>query len=278
MIFNKEVVFPYPVLAPFNDDYEDKTFIIDVEFKEHPNNNDYEFFVNMQLNSEYLSRLLQKNLAKILVVIQGKDSKTFVYNDKGILVPKNRISLQKRTSIQLMIVSNEEISFKENYDLHPVYNGLKSNIIVVKNQVLALSRVERFDGDLKKPYDLFTHSVNENLDSELKFELKNDTINIVVKDKKYLYPGRHHQVNYHYVYMGLQRALTQFFLDFTEDNKESLIVDDMELPEGLNLKLYNLMRSKGIQMIDLENIDLVIHQLTDKLVATHYKAIIGSNE
>lgn len=280
MIFNKEVVFPYPVLSPFNDDYPEAAFNCTVEFIEHPNEETYEFLIGFEITSKFLKGTLEKNQAKIMVIIQSKDSKIYDFIGKSIMIPKNRISLRKRTSIQLMLVAESDISFASNNDLHPIYRDYRHNIEVLKNQVIALSKVERFDGDLKKPYELFKYNINDKLDTEIQFELNSEVIVINLKDGKYLYPGKPKEINYHYVYIGLERALTQFILQYCEEQDFNINLNDLEPPvKELDLKIYNLLRSKSIESIDLESLDKIIHQMTDRLVETHYRAIEkGSRE
>jgi hypothetical protein len=277
MIFNKDVVFPYPVLSNAHDDYPNSNFEISVSFIEVPNEDRYEFVVEYTLDSAFLNNLIKLKRAQLYCIIQSKDSKLFKFNGQRISVKKNKISLQTRTNIQLILVATEQIRFKDNHDLHEDYHDTKNKILILPNQTLALSSIERFDGELHRPYDLFTYSLDSNQTTDIKIELKSEVINIAIKDKKYLYLSRPN-VNYHYVYIGLQRALTQFYLDTIKDEGQSigetLDLTDMDYPtNNLYTKIYNLLKSKKIDRLELEKLDEAIYFMTDQLVEKHYKAI-----
>lgn len=277
MIFNKEVVFPYPILSSSNDDYPESDFDISVTFIEAPNQNRYDFEIEFSLSSSFLNRLIEKDKASLYCVIQSKDSKLFKYENQKISINKNKISLLSRTNIQMLLIANDDISFIDNHDLHTDYEKTKNKILVQRNQVLALSTVERFDGDLHRPYDLFTYSHQPEQETDIKIQLKSEVINIAIKDKKYLYPGRP-GANYHYVYIGLQRALTQFYLDTIKDEDrtigDGLDLTDLDYPtNNLYTKLFNLLKSKNVERLDLERLDEAIYHITDQLVERHYKAI-----
>ena len=45
--------------------------------------------------------------------------------------------------------------------------------------------------------------------------------------------------------MGLQKALCRFVATYGQDGDEGVDLDEIDLPtEGLDMKLYNLMKSK----------------------------------
>src|SRR5690606_28368468 len=103
--------------------------------------------------------------AQLVLVIQSKDNKFYELNmgEKYKEIPKTRISLSKRTTIQLLIKAKSDISFKENNDLNTFYDQLKDQIILPKNTILGFSNTEIFDGSNAKPLDLFEKKINTNI-------------------------------------------------------------------------------------------------------------------
>ena len=73
--------------------------------------------------------------------------------------------------------------------------------------------------------------------------------------------------------MGLQKALYRFIVNNSEDH-ESVDLEEMEPPnDGLDFKLYNLMRKKKISELNIENIDEVIYYISDKMLEKYTAAV-----
>ena len=270
MIFNKEVHFPYPVISPYNDDYENCIFELDVNIIDLEDQ--YRFDIEYKLNSHFINSLLVNKKATIYIVIASKDTKFYELTTKHISIPKNRISLTKRTYVQLFIASTTRISMRDNSELHPFFVNTKDKIFIDPQNVLAISNIEKFTGDLRKPFDLFYQVVDESLSSDLKIELAPEVIKIILKDKAYQYtdfPQYKSTLNHHYIYLGLQKALMQMIVDLNKDDLE-LDIEEMDEPENkLYYKLYNLMKKKNVSDISLENIDDVIHKISDRIIDKH---------
>lgn len=277
MIFDKESTFPHPILSKFTDDYEDKIFVLKVGVQDGGDH--YAFKIEYKLDSKFIINALNKNQANLYLLVQSKDSKFYKLenkNDQILPISKNRISLNKRTSFQLVIMTTEILSFKSNKDLHKFYLKERENIYIDKFGVLAISNVEKFNGDLKKPYELFEKKVDPNIKSEIKIEFGSETIIIVYRDVEYQYNKhrRKNSLNNHYVYMGLQRALLRFLRSNTEKDQEEIYINDIDEPvDKLDLKLLNLMKVKGVLLLNHENIDEVIAKISDKIISKHYYAI-----
>ena len=74
--------------------------------------------------------------------------------------------------------------------------------------------------------------------------------------------------------MGLQKALFKFIVDNGEDGYVDL--NSIAPPEnGLDLKLYNLMRKKMIDEVNFENIDSVIYLISDKIIEKFMNTVRG---
>ena len=99
MIFSKNAIFPYPVLKNELDDYTENIFNLEVDLKD--NTNEFIFEITYEIGSDYIKNLIDTKKAALFLVIRAKDNKFFrVENNSKVSIPKNRISLDNRTSIQ----------------------------------------------------------------------------------------------------------------------------------------------------------------------------------
>ena len=74
--------------------------------------------------------------------------------------------------------------------------------------------------------------------------------------------------------MGLQKALYKFIVDNGEDG--SVDLDSIAPPEnGLDLKLYSLMKKKMIDEVSFENIDSVIYLISDRIIEKFMNTVRG---
>lgn len=275
MIYKKDANFPYPILTNTSNSYDNCSFILDINLEE--NTNEYIFEINYDITSPFIEKLLQNGQATLILIIQSKDNKFFnlEYGQKTKSISKSRISLSKRTTIQLFIQSNEEINFKNNYDLSSFYEEFKDEIDVPKNSILGFSNSVIFDGSTNKPLELFEKKVNPNLKSDVKIELGSETIIINYKNESLQFTDlpQSSTFNNPYVYMGLQKALYRFIVNNSEDHEE-VDLEEIEPPnDGLDFKLYNLMRKKKISELNIENIDEVIYSISDKMLEKYTAAV-----
>lgn len=276
MIYKKDANFPYPLLTNTSSNYSNANFILDIELEE--NTQGYRFGIEYDIDSEFITKLLENKKAQLVLVIQSRDNKFYniEFGEKLIIIPKSRISLSKRTVVQLLIKSNDEISFKDNNDLNDFYNEFKDEIVVPKNSILGFSNTVIFEGSSSKPLELFEKSVDPNLKSDLDIELGSETIIIKYKNENLQFTDSpiSQTLNNAYVYMGLQKALYRFVINNGEDGEVDL--DSIDVPEnGLDLKLYNLMKKKMISEVSLENIDSVIYLISDKILEKFSAAVRG---
>lgn len=260
MIYKKDANFPYPLLTNTSNSYDGCNFTLDIELNE--NTYEYIFQINYDIESDFIKKLIRENNAQLVLVVQSKDNKFFnlSLNEKIKTIPKNRISLSKRTTIQLLIQSKEEINFKENNDLNTFYGSIKDQINVPKNSILGFSNSVMFDGSTAKPLELFEKKVDPNLKSEVKIELGSETIIINYKsdELQFIDSSVSSTINNIYVDMGLQKALYRFVNTYGQEDEE-VDLDELDAPtDGLDLKLYGLMKSKMIKSVSLDNIDEVI--------------------
>lgn len=275
MIYNKDANFPYPILTNTSNSYDNCSFILDINLEE--NTNEYVFEINYDITSSFVENLLKGGQATLVLIIQSKDNKFFniEYGQKSRSISKSRISLSKRTTIQLFIQSNEEINFKNNNDLSSFYDEFKNEINVPKNSILGFSNSVVFEGSNNKPLELFEKKVNPNLKSDVKIEIGSETIIINYKNESLQFTDlpQSSTFNNPYVYMGLQKALYRFIVNNSEDHEE-VDLDEIEAPsDGVDFKLYNLMRKKKISELNIENMDEVIYSISDKMLEKYTAAV-----
>ena len=276
MIYKKEANFPYPLLTNTSDSYEQCQFTLDINLQE--NTEHYHFNVTSEIESPFIKKLIQSKQAKLILVIQSKDNKFYdvKLNQDQIIIPKTRLSLSKRTTLQLFIQAVEDVNFAANDDLASFYDDIKEGITVPKHSVLGLSNCVIFDGSTNKPFDLFEKKLNPHLKSEIAIDLGSETIIINYKSDELQFNDSSMSgiLNNPYVYMGLQKALYRFIIKYGEDDQ--VYLDDIEYPEdGLDFKLYNLMKSKMITELNTENIDEVISKISDKILNKFTSAVRG---
>jgi hypothetical protein len=276
MIYKKDANFPYPVLTNTSTSYESSNFILDVEL--HENVHHYRFAIKYELDSDFITRLLENKEAQLILVIQSKDNKFFELHptQSSIEISKSRISVSKRTTLQLQIQAKETITFKENNDLSGFYQQFKDEINVPKNSILAFSNVVLFDGSSTKPLDLFEKKVDPTLKSDVKVELGSETIIIHYKNEELQFNQlpMSHTLNNPYIYMGLQKALHRFLVN--NGDGEQVDLDEIDVPiDQLDLKLYNLMKKKMVTEVSIDSIDEVIYAISDRIIEKYTAAVKG---
>lgn len=274
MIYKKSANFPYPILANTTDQYTDNYFNLEVEVNE---DTDYFYFdFTYELDSPFMKGLIKEQKAQMILVIQTRDSKFYRLSptDYRIRISKNRISLKDRTEVQLHIQALERINFVHNHDLSLFYERYKSSITIDRFSLLGYSNVVTFNGNMRKPFELFDKVYNENLSSDVKFELGTESIIIHYRNRDYLFEGipKANTLNNAYIYTGLSRALHQFVVNNGSEGEVEL--DELEEPEGLlDIKLLNLMRSKQVEVLNIENIDEVIYDISDRIIERFVTAV-----
>ena len=276
MIYKKEANFPYPLLTNTSDSYEQCQFILDIDLQE--NTDHYQFNVKSEIESSFIKKLIQAKQAKLILVIQSKDNKFYYVNLKEdqVIIPKTRLSLSKRTTLQLLIQAVGDVNFATNEDLASFYDDIKEDITVPKHSVLGFSNCVIFDGSTTKPFDLFEKKLNPDLKSEIAIDLGSETIIIQYKHEEFQFndSSMSGTLNNPYIYMGLQKALYRFIIKYGEDDQ--VYLEDIEHPEdGLDFKLYNLMKSKMITELNTENMDEVISKISDKILNKFTTAVRG---
>lgn len=277
MIYKKDAKFSYPVLTNASTGYLNNTFILDVSFNELAD--DYRFEILYEIGSPYINNLIVNGDAVLIFIIQTKDNyfSRLSPNQKIVDISKKRLSLTGRTSIQIFIQSAAEIHFGNNNDVIPFYDEFKEQLTIPKNSLLGFSNIVTFDGNIKKPLELFEQKLDENLLSDLKIELGSETIIIHFRKPEFQFNGSSNKAfNNPYIYTGLYTALMRFIDEYRESDDDYVDLSNVLPPENpLDFKLYELMRSKMVDEVSKDSIDEVISKITDRIIEKYAYAAKG---
>lgn len=274
MIYTKKANFPYPILMNFTDDYVNAEFEFDVNLKD--NAEEYILDIEWSVSSEFILDQIKQGKANLVLIIKSKDNQFHILNYSDVIhktISKSKLCINTRTVMQLMIQANEDICFENNLDVNEFYSNNRADIIVHAGQTLGFSNVAVFDGSQDKPYELFEKRVDENIQSDIEIQLGEETILIVYKKQEFQFQdlpnGR--ELNYPYIYLGLEKALCSFLVHSNpEFPEEGIQMNEIDPPENpLELKLYSLMQAKNVSELTWDNMDQVIYQLTDNIVGRY---------
>jgi len=273
MIYKKDANFPYPILSSNTFAYEESDFTIKVSFEE--DGDYYRFKILPQLTSAFVEALLNSGDAQYLLVIQSKDTKFFplALHNLQVDIAKSRMSLSSRTSIQVHIVAKSDIRFDNNYELNRFYEELKHSIVVPKFSMIGYSNIVTFEGGMKNPLELFEKRLDPNLSSAIKYELGTECIIIHFRDEDTQFQSMSKASAFinPYLYTGLRMALERLL----SDEEDGVIELSQFTPPDdlLDFKLYNLMISKGIEELTVDNIDEVIGRISHQIIEKYVKAV-----
>lgn len=275
MIYKKDANFPYPILTNTSNAYNNAKFHLVIGLDEI--GNDYCFEPQYDISSEFIKSQIQSENASLILVVQNKDTKFYEMDQdqKFIKIPRERISIKEKTSIQLLIKAKEDISFINNEDLSDFYGNFKESILVPKNSILGLSNIITLNV-IKKPQELFEKKIDPNLKGPFEIELSSETIILKFKNENYQFVDipNNRDLNNAYIREGLGRAVINFVINNGEDNVVE--INEIDPPEvELDFKLYNLMKSRNIKEVGLENIDEVVNIIGNNIIQKFTDAVRG---
>ncbi|HBV04350.1 MAG TPA: hypothetical protein DEB65_08755 [Staphylococcus sp.] len=278
MIYNKDVAFPYPVLTNNKNGYQNSIFEFDITDLIE-NNANYIFNIHYKLSSEFIKELVMNDKAVLVFIISSQDN-YFIRlkkDQREVIVPKSRMSLSNRTSIQLHIQSTTEINMENCEDLTSFYREFKSRLKLKKHVLLGYSNVVKYQGTKHKPLLLFEKSIDEDQKNAFQIELSENTIVLRFNSTKYLIGGNDSKNNIQnmFLYNGLSRALHKFIINNNKDDEEYIDIDSLNghVDNGLDQKLLDLMNNKGVKELYYDNIDDVIARISDKIIEKYVNSI-----
>lgn len=274
MIYNKEASFSYPVFAENNNSYANPHFNFDVS-NLTATDDEYIFTIEYDLNSSFLNELIEQQEASFVFIINTSDN-FFVKLEPGqkiIRVSNKRLSFNSRATIQLQIQAEKTIQFNNADGLNTFYELFKANVEVDKYSLLGYTQKVTYTNPDKYPIDLFRYKIDSNLPHDFEIELTPNDIVMKVRIERYLFPNiinRNSMLNM-YIYVGLSRALNQFMrnnIQKTNGEEEAEIwLDTLSTTDSiLNEKLLELMKDHAVEYVSYENIDDVIHQISDRII------------
>jgi hypothetical protein len=157
------------------------------------------------------------------------------------------------------------------------YLRYKNEITIDKNCILALSNVERFDGDTNKPFELIKYQIIDNQDEDLIIDIEREYVVLKFNNKEMLYDGYKNKNHfcYHYVYLGLQKALLSMVI--SDKYRDIMTLDDDYYDDNaLHRKIYRFLKIKKVKSLDFDNVDEVISLISDGILRKHYRAVKGA--
>lgn len=290
MIYTKPTNFSYPILNNLQDDYLDKNFYIDIK-TDYKDGRNYQFRINIDLASEFLLNQIKENKAKMLLIISSVDSRYYEVDidDPLVKVADNRVYLKDNTKFQAIIMSKDNINFKNNDDLHPFYDEFKSDINVGPGKLLAFSNYYTFSGNLEEAVEVFKETINPDLSVPIDIKLDSNFITLVFKDSnigfKNSQDGR--DLKNMYLYAGLQKSLLNLIsknlnMDNDYDTYKSLedgiAVERINNGNALDMKLKHLLQDKGFEYIYLDNIDEAVQKIAEGIIEKYVEAVRSNYE
>ncbi|MEB8123849.1 hypothetical protein NGH92_03335 [Staphylococcus succinus] len=277
MIYDKDVAFPYPVLTNSNNGYINSSFEFDISELLDDGDN-YIFEIKYNINNTFINYLIDKNKAVLVFIIYSQDN-YFIRlkaEQRKIIIPKRKLSLSNRTTIQLHIQSLEAISMSDCNELDVFYDKYKEQITLSKHVLLGYSNLVKYQGSEYSSLELFKRSIHPEYKNAFEIELDEDSIILKFNDLKYLIANddSNNLLNM-YLYVGLSRALHSFIMNNNTENEEFIDLNSLNAHQMNNLdsKLLSLMLNKGIEEIDYENIDDVISKISNNLVEKYANSI-----
>ncbi len=278
MIYTKRANFPFPLLTNTNEDYKNPKFDLDIELSE--NTDELILSIDADLGSTFIKKLIKEKKAQLVLIIKSKDSKYYYLEGlkSTLVITKNRLSLGKKTVIQAMIITLEDVNFSDNNDLNEFFDEYKNEIVIHKGNSIGFSNTINYLGQQKKPYELFEKKLDDKINSDIKIELGHETIIINYKNEETQFNDLVQSKNLinPYIYIGLQKALLSFLMKYTQDNDDELELFEIgEIETPLDEKLLSLMKAKKITYLSLDNVDEVIHLISDNIIKKYVDTVRG---
>lgn len=183
-------LFPYPVLASFNDDYVESNF--DVEIKIKSNNRQYVIFdVQVVLENDHLLNLIESDLVDFAIHIECSNTSyrsLIRFSDLSyeLVIPSGMIN--KKVTLCPYILARKTIADYFNPQFNKYYEGL--SFYIDRHSILAISLpsdifIEKDYDDIKKVSSIFSIVKDLNEESKDIIVEKDDLIRIKVPQKQY---------------------------------------------------------------------------------------------
>ena len=182
-------LYPYPVLAFYNDDYVDSSFEINVT--ESHDRHHILFNFDVQLDNDHLNSLIETDLAEFAVHIECSSTlyRNFIrFNDSSFEFEIPSGQLNGKINLCPYIISKTDIEEYRNPNFNFYFNGMSFS--VEKNNTLAVGVqtdiiIEKDYDDLKNVASIFVVTPNFDEDCKEVIYYLNDVITIQVPKKEF---------------------------------------------------------------------------------------------
>ncbi len=278
MIYSKDAAFSYPILSHSSTSYDDCYFYFNID--DIVDEGDaYSFTFSYDIESEFIKDLVKRGAAVLILIIQSDDNVFFELkkNQTHISIPKSRLTFDNKVLSQLHIQSLTDIDFSSCQELHEFYASKKEEIKLGAHTLLAYSNVSAVKNMGKEGVQLFEKAIDPSMSVDYEAEVGTDQIILKFREERFLLQSlnsNRHVMNL-YLYQGLEMALQQFILEHLEADEEILILEDLESSTLNNLhdKLYQLLIAKGVEDVNLEQLDVLVQTIAPDLILKFTQAI-----
>lgn len=280
MIYSKNVSFPYPVYTNDSIEYRDPYFNFDItEIIEGEEN--YLLSLEINLESKFIKGLLDNDYASMLLVIKSNTSNYFEIKmeSKEFKLRKDKVNLYN-SQIQLLVITKNTINFSENRELNDFFDEYLNEIIVKKNSLIAFSNIQAYKKPDKNSLRLFSYRIDSHQIEDFKVNIRPDIIELLFNDERIIFNNKYRNLLNMYFYNGISLAIINIFSTWLDNNQEvnleSYVRDkdiDLRLEDSLENKLIELMLDKGIDLVSFDNLDSIIHRISNGLVGKFVKEI-----
>ena len=279
----KAKLYPYPVLADFNNDYCDSNFNIETSIS--INSNEVIASMKPQLNNDGILDLILNNKAKFMMHIECSLTcfrKVIEIPYDGLEYSISAEKIEGPMSFCPFIIAIEDIPNYSNKKLNKDYNGLtfdfeKGNILAIGKEIQL--RIEKEDDDLANVPSIF--AVTEIKDDDINDIVINNTgnkINIQLPKAIFLEfkLAMSNQKSMAVIHsMIIIPALMKCFDDMKSKPEDIYIYEDRRWFRALKKALKKI----NIELSEETILSLDSFAVSQKLMDnTTYRAILGINE
>lgn len=145
MAKNDNMLFTYPILCNFNDDYTDTTFIAGSTGKITRTNKKSTIETYVEINDKKINYLLNNNLLKIIIKVFCPCTKyRKIFNIKSGLdkIELNNKDINKRVELTTYLIANETLPDYSSNKFNDDYKG--KSFYIEKGSIMAIGKEEDF--------------------------------------------------------------------------------------------------------------------------------------
>lgn len=272
----KQVSYPHPVLAEFNDDYVESRLEIELNYdiKEHST----EFKVNFHLDNDGIKKLTEEGKAIYVTHVECESSmyrQAFHSNWEQYTFEVANRKLAKQVDVTFMVVATTKIENYINPLLHEDYEGMPLTF----NKGTYLAVHAGYSLILEKDPIVPTKSIfnivvsNDNEADSYKVRLEDHTIGIILPQKSYNLVdelSRRDEVNALLISMYYLPALMEALIILASDEETDDYYEEFEWYKTLLIHLQKLnLDVKNINDIGISTVaNKIFEEVSEKALKT----------